>query len=72
MLNLARRQIQLAFEQAEKEVVDLSRRTSEGLQTAKINGKHVGRPKGKPVITKKSIQEKKHAYAVWYGRKEIV
>ena len=21
---------------------------------------------------KKSIQEKKHAYAVWYGRKEIV
>ena len=33
MLNLARRQIQLAFEQAEKEVADLHQRTREGIQT---------------------------------------
>lgn len=58
-MELAKQQIEFYFQQAEKEVVDLSRRTSEGLQTAKINGKHVGRPKGKPVITKKSIQAKK-------------
>ena len=40
MLNLARRQIQFAFEQAEKEVADLHQRTREGIFVGhKICGK---------------------------------
>lgn len=53
MMRLAERQIQLAFQQAEKEVTDLHQRTREGLQTAVLNGKTLGRPKGcRPVIKK--------------------
>ena len=43
----------IAFQQAEKEVADLQQRTREGLQTAVLNGKTLGRPKGvKPHIRK--------------------
>lgn len=56
---LARQQIQLAFSQAEKEVNDLHYRTSEGIKTAKLNGKQIGRAKGVTVTTKKSIEAKK-------------
>lgn len=55
---LATRQIELAFQQSEKEVTDLHRRTSEGLRVAKANGKQVGQPKGAKLITKKSIAAK--------------
>lgn len=55
---LATRQIELAFEQSEKEVADLHQRTSEGLRTAKKLGKRVGQPKGAKLITKKSIAAK--------------
>ena len=65
MLRLAKKQIKLAFEQAEKEVNDLKQRTREGLQTAKLNGKRVGTEKGRKLTTKKSIEAKekikKHA-----------
>lgn len=44
-----------AFEQSEKEVTDLRERTSEGLDTAKRNGKRVGLSKGEKLTTKKSI-----------------
>ena len=37
MLALAKEQIQLAFDQSEKEVKDLHQRTSEGIKTAKLN-----------------------------------
>lgn len=47
LLRLAERQIQLAFEQSEKEVQDLRQRTREGILTARMNGKQIGRPKGK-------------------------
>ena len=60
LLELAREQIQLAFEQSEKEVQDLRQRTREGLQTAKLNGKQVGRVKGKTFETKKSLKAKEH------------
>lgn len=40
---LATKQIRLAFEQAEKEVTDLQQRTSEGIRTAKLKGKRIGR-----------------------------
>ena len=58
MLRLAKKQIKLAFEQAEKEVNDLKQRTREGLQTAKLNGKRVGTEKGRKLTTKKSIEAK--------------
>lgn len=41
---LAEQQILLAFEQSEKEVLDLRQRTKEGIITAKSKGKIVGRP----------------------------
>lgn len=54
LLNLAKEQIKLGFAQAEKEVQDLRTRTKEGLVTAKLNGKQVGRKVGSTYATKKS------------------
>lgn len=53
LLSLAKEQIRIAFEQAEKEVLDLRKRTSEGIKTAKLNGKQIGRIKGNKYITAK-------------------
>jgi DNA invertase Pin-like site-specific DNA recombinase len=53
-IDLAKEQIKLAFAQAEKEVEDLHQRTKEGLVTAKLNGKQIGRKTGTKVETKKS------------------
>ena len=53
LMMLAEEQIHLAFEQAEKEVQDLRQRTREGIVTAKLNGKIVGRKTGAKIITKK-------------------
>lgn len=58
LMELAREQIRLAFEQAEKEVTDLRQRTREGIETARLNGKQIGRAKGSRIISKKSIQAK--------------
>ena len=52
------RNIQLAFEQTEKEVTDLHQRIREGIQTAKLNGKQIGLPCGTKLITKKSVKSK--------------
>lgn len=57
-VDLAKTQIRIAFEQSEKEVLDLHKRTSEGLHTAKLNGKRVGLPAGSKLTTKKSILAK--------------
>jgi len=57
-IDLAKAQIRIAFEQAEKEVQDLHQRTSEGLKTAKLNGKQVGRIQGKKYATKKELAAK--------------
>jgi DNA invertase Pin-like site-specific DNA recombinase len=59
ILRLAEQQILLAFNQAEKEVADLHQRTKEGIETARLNGKQIGQPKGAKLITKKSIAAKK-------------
>ena len=56
LLSLAERQIEIAFEQAEKEVSDLRQRTIEGLETARRNGKTLGRPGGRSYVTKKEKQ----------------
>ena len=57
-MELAKEQVRIVFEQAQKEVDDLQIRTSQGLLTAKINGKQIGRAKGSTVITKKSQEAK--------------
>lgn len=58
LLALAREQIKIAFNQAEKEVADLHQRTREGIQTARMNGKQIGQKAGAKLITKKSIASK--------------
>lgn len=58
LLALAKEQIKIAFEQAEKEVKDLHQRTREGIETARLAGKQIGGVTGKKLITKKSIQAK--------------
>lgn len=55
---IAKKQIILAFEQSQKEVDDLSQRTKEGLVTARLNGKKIGRQAGKKVTTKKEKESK--------------
>ena len=58
LLSLAKEQIRLAFEQAEKEVQDLHQRTAEGIETARLNGKQIGQIQGNHLITKKSLVAK--------------
>ena len=58
LLELAREQIRLAFEQAEKEVEDLHQRTKEGIETARLNGKQIGQRQGAKLTTKKSVAAK--------------
>lgn len=57
-MDLARKDIELAFLQAQKEVDDLHERTSEGIETARRAGKQIGQKKGAKLTTKKSIQAK--------------
>ena len=59
LMELAKEQIRLSFQQSEKEVMDLRQRTKEGMQTAKLNGKTIGHPVGSTYQTKKSVQAKK-------------
>lgn len=54
LLTLAKEQIRLAFQQAEKEVEDLHQRTKEGIETARLCGKQIGKTKGDTWETKKS------------------
>lgn len=58
LMALAKEQIQIAFEQSEKEVKDLQQRTKEGIETARLNGKRIGLQSGTKLTTKKSISAK--------------
>ena len=58
LMELAKEQIRIAFEQSEKEVEDLHQRTREGIETARLNGKQIGRKKDAKITTKKSIAAK--------------
>ena len=58
LMELAKEQIIIAFEQSEKEVSDLHQRTKEGIETARRSGKQIGRQKGTKIITQKSIKAK--------------
>lgn len=57
-IELAKEQIKLVFDQAQKEVDDLHQRTVEGLITARLNGKQIGQLKGSKLTTKKSLAAK--------------
>ncbi len=54
LMKLAEEQVKIAFDQAQKERDDLSERTKQGLITAKLNGKRLGRQAGSKVVTRKS------------------
>lgn len=58
LMELAKEQIRLAFEQSEKEVEDLHQRTREGIETARLIGKQIGRKKDAKITTKKSLAAK--------------
>ena len=58
LLELAKEQIKIAFDQSEKEVADLRQRTREGIETARLNGKQIGQVKGTKLTTKKSLRAK--------------
>ena len=58
LMELAKEQIIIAFEQSEKEVSDLHQRTKEGIETARRKGKQIGRRQGAVITTKKSIKAK--------------
>lgn len=60
LMVLAERQIFAAFAQAQKEVDDLHKRTSEGMETAKRSGKQIGLVKGTKLVTKKSVEMKEN------------
>ncbi len=55
---LAQKQIQIAFDQAEKEVKDLQERTKEGLRVARAKGNIGGRRVGSKIETKKAKEMK--------------
>lgn len=58
LLGLAREQIRIAFDQAEKEVEDLHQRTREGIETARLAGKQIGQLAGKKLNVKKAAPAK--------------
>ncbi|MBR6396222.1 MAG: recombinase family protein [Lachnospiraceae bacterium] len=69
ILELAKRQIYIAFDEAAYEREVLSQRTSEGLKIAKLNGKRIGRQSGDKIVTKKSEYAKENILGLYqkYG-----
>lgn len=57
LLEVAKDQIRIAFEQSEKEVMDL-RQGAERIETARLNGKQIGQVKGAKLETKKSRSQR--------------
>lgn len=58
LMALAREQIKIAFEQAEKEVKDIQNRVKEGIEIARLNGKQIGGVVGAKYKVKKSEEAK--------------
>lgn len=58
MMKKVEADIKKAFEQAEKEVEDMRKRTSEGIETARLHGKQIGQKKGAKLHTKKESTTK--------------
>lgn len=53
IMDLARKQIQLAFIQSQKDIDDLHQRTREEIETARRNGKQIGQKIGNKLTIKK-------------------
>lgn len=58
LMDLAKEQIRLAFEQAQDEVDHLHQRTKEGIEAARLHGKQIGQKPGAKLTTKKSLAAK--------------
>lgn len=58
MMALAEQQIRIAFEQSQAEVDYLSRRTKEGMETARLSGKQIGQRAGSRLTTSKAQHAK--------------
>ncbi len=58
LMALAEEQIKIAFDQSEKEVMDLRQRTKEGIETARLNGKQIGHKLGTTRVAKKEAPAK--------------
>lgn len=58
-IDLAREQIEIAFQTAQHEIDYLHQRTSEGVRKAQAAGKQVGRAKGATITTQKSRDAKR-------------
>ena len=58
LMILAKKQIRIAFERSQGEITFHGQRTREGIETARLNGKQIGQPKGAKLTTKKSIEAK--------------
>lgn len=58
LMILAKEQIEIAFQQAQKEVDDLRQRTKEGILTAKLNGEQIGIKKGQKLNIKGKDEKK--------------
>lgn len=59
LMELAKEQIRLAFEQSQKEVDDMRQRTKEGMETARLNNKQIGQKRGAKLRVKKAETAKK-------------
>lgn len=58
IMELAKRQIKVAFDRAEHEVKSLHDRTREGIETARRKGKQIGQKPGAKLTTQKSLTAK--------------
>ena len=58
LMELAREQIKLALQQAQKETDDLHIRVAQGIETARLNGKQIGGVVGSKYNVKKSAEAK--------------
>ena len=54
VIDLAKEQIRIAFEQSQKEVDDLHQRTRDGIETARLAGKQIGQKQGAKLNVKKA------------------
>lgn len=75
---LAKKQIEEAFFQSEKEVTDLQQRTREGIQTARAHGKQIGQAKGATLNVKKKspikaeIRKKSKSFGGTYTDTDLI
>lgn len=59
LMMLAKERIRIAFDHAQKDVGDLRQRTKKGIETARLNGKIIGRPKGQHSVSEREVRAKR-------------